>query len=66
MRSLLIRTKGTTLWNFRKDVVTGGDFTLYAKWTQKSLASYYKIRAYKMVGSKKIYGDFTGVISIKM
>ncbi|PEJ60841.1 hypothetical protein CN692_01770 [Bacillus sp. AFS002410] len=31
--------EGTTPWNFRKDVVTGGDLTLYAKWSQKSLAS---------------------------
>ncbi|PEJ60843.1 hypothetical protein CN692_01780 [Bacillus sp. AFS002410] len=36
------------------------------KGLSKGKTYYYKIRSYKMVGTKKIYGDFTSVISIKM
>ncbi|KQL36350.1 hypothetical protein AN960_17205 [Bacillus sp. FJAT-25509] len=36
------------------------------KGLSKGKTYYYKIRSYKMVGSQKIYGDWTNVMSIKL
>ncbi|MFB7139777.1 InlB B-repeat-containing protein [Gottfriedia sp. NPDC056225] len=36
------------------------------KGLSKGKTYYYKIRSYKMVGSQKIYGDWTSIMSIKL
>ncbi|PEL10448.1 InlB B-repeat-containing protein, partial [Bacillus sp. AFS017336] len=44
--------------------VTTTDYT--NKGLIKGKTYYYKIRSYKMVGSQKVYGDWTSVMSIKL
>ncbi|MEH7609938.1 InlB B-repeat-containing protein [Gottfriedia acidiceleris] len=44
--------------------VTTTDYT--NKGLSKGKTYYYKIRSYKMVGSQKIYGEWTSVMSIKL
>ncbi|PEJ56339.1 hypothetical protein CN692_18580, partial [Bacillus sp. AFS002410] len=44
--------------------VTTTDYTNIG--LSKGKTYYYKIRSYKMVGSQKVYGDWTSVMSIKL
>ncbi|MFF3021304.1 InlB B-repeat-containing protein [Gottfriedia sp. NPDC057948] len=69
------KVSGATGYEVVKSTSKTGSYThvtsvTTTNYTNKGLSKgkthYYKIRSYKMVGSKKIYGEWTSVMSIKL